>query len=453
MIDKDFITKILNLKEIKNIDLDATTTKINGTNISLTIHFLKHINSCELCNSNNIYIRGTKTQTIKHKDLNGSPIIIRVIKRVYKCNNCNHIFSEKIDGIKTSRGIDDTIKFEILEKLKDINYNYHMVAKELNVSDSFVLSVFDKNVSIKRRPLPTVLSIDEVYSNKLTKTKYCCILYDPISDEIIDIIDSRRKDALEEYFGNILLEERNNVKYITSDMYETYRTIAKTYFKGAVHAVDSFHVIKNLQDTLNKIRIKVMKRYEDYKYDNDFTYWVFKKFNHLLLKDRKNIHSSFEFKRRHMTLTQEALFEEILKVDKDLKEAYELKEDYRNFNKLTNSKDEAIPKFEELLDDFYKCNSEEMRNFRSTLINWKEEILNSFIRYNKWRLSNGKMENKNNEIKRYFHSSYGLSNFPRTRNRIMYSLNEKHPVLNNPRTYTNKRTGKERGHYKKRKTN
>ena len=85
------------------------------------------------------------------------------------------------------------------------------------------------------------------------------------------------------------------------------------------------------------------------------------------------------------------------------------------------------------------------------LENWRQEILNSFIRFNGYRVSNGPMERVNRDIKTLFRQSFGSTNFKRMRNRIMFSKNLGAPILYNRKKETNKRNGKPRGSYKKNK--
>ncbi len=68
---------------------------------------------------------------------------------------------------------------------------------------------------------------------------------------------------------------------------------------------------------------------------------------------------------------------------------------------------------------------------RKLLIHWKDEIKNSFIRYQGKRLSNGPIEGANSRIKTILKSANGYTNFNRLRNRIMYSLNKDIPIKGN----------------------
>ena len=84
-----------------------------------------------------------------------------------------------------------------------------------------------------------------------------------------------------------------------------------------------------------------------------------------------------------------------------------------------------------------------------TLENWKDEIHNSFIWINNRRISNGPCEGKNNYIKKILSNANGMSNFQRTRNRILYSQNKYETYTMTEHKTKLKRIGRPRGTYKK----
>ena len=49
-----------------------------------------------------------------------------------------------------------------------------------------------------------------------------------------------------------------------------YRDIAHKYFPNALCCADSFHVIKYINDALDKIRCKVMNRYKNNKNSDEY---------------------------------------------------------------------------------------------------------------------------------------------------------------------------------------
>lgn len=80
-----------------------------------------------------------------------------------------------------------------------------------------------------------------------------------MSNTLLDLLDARRKNVLEEYFIHIPIKERLNVQYVNIDMWQTYVDIAERYLPNARICVDSFHVIKHLNDAMDKIRLHIQK--------------------------------------------------------------------------------------------------------------------------------------------------------------------------------------------------
>ncbi|MEG0743787.1 MAG: transposase, partial [Erysipelotrichaceae bacterium] len=71
-------------------------------------------------------------------------------------------------------------------------------------------------------------------------------------------------------------------------------------------------------------------------------------------------------------------------------------------------------------------NTKELQDFSNTLCEWKQEIINSFIKIpsiNR-KMNNALIENRNKSIKLLKHSSNGYTNWNRFRSRVLYSLND-----------------------------
>ena len=68
----------------------------------------------------------------------------------------------------------------------------------------------------------------------------------------------------------------------------------------------------------------------------------------------------------------------------------------------------------------------QLQEYSKTLIEWKQEIINSFIKVptiNK-KMNNALIENRNKSIKLLKHSSNGYTNWDRFMNRVLFCLNE-----------------------------
>lgn len=72
---------------------------------------------------------------------------------------------------------------------------------------------------------------------------------------------------------------------------------------------------------------------------------------------------------------------------------------------------------------FSNCGIEEYSEFHGLLVNWRDEIINSFTVVNERRINNSFMESKNRIVAKLIYNANGFRNFKRTRNRILYCLN------------------------------
>lgn len=166
-----------------------------------------------------------------------------------------------------------------------------------------------------------------------------------------------------------------------------------------------------------------MHDYEDNKKSDE--YYLLKHKNYLLFKDSLDISDTEYKKNRHFSMryTDGQLLEKMLSIDEQLKEGYELKELYMIF--IQQDDPDTIESFLELIINNYKLSTiVGFQKLGNTLESWKKEIINSFIKYDKRKLSNGPIEGRNKYIHIILELANGYSNFKRFRNRAMYILNK-----------------------------
>lgn len=404
---------------------------------------------CHRCKGSDVFIYSSRKNLVKHSSLTEANILLHIHKRIYKCNSCGHVYLQDSPIIEENKRISIYKDVLILNDLKDATYTYKKLSEKYFVSPTYISNLFDRKVDIKRGSLPEVLCIDELYSKKLSKYHYLCVLYSPQRKTIIDILESRRKDFLIDYFANISGIEKQNVHYVAIDMWDNYRQIIKLCLPSAYICVDSFHVIKQLNFCFNKVRIRVMKHYSNLKKEGHEYYWLLKKFWKFLLINLDKLPSDFIFKTRTgMELSKYQIVDYMLDLNSDLKQAYELKEAYREFNLTMDNPQMAIEPLEILILKFKQSRIHEYESYWKLLENWKDKILNSFYRVNGFRISNGPIEKANSEIRKLIKVSYGCSNFPRFRNRAMFIINKNEPILGVKKPNNNNRTFKPRGSYK-----
>ena len=129
-----------------------------------------------------------------------------------------------------------------------------------------------------------------------------------------------------------------------------------------------------------------------------------------------------------MYLSEHEIVDYMLSIDSNLKDAYELLNEYRNFNSVATINN-AAEMLDELIIKFHNSKIDEYYKSYRLLKNWRQEIINSFHRINGHVISNGGMERANSDIKTIIRHAYGFTNFSRLRNRIMYVKNDNASIL------------------------
>lgn len=313
-----------------------------------------------------------------------------------------------------------SVKDSIIQDLKE-ELTLTQIAKDHNLSINTVRNIFDKYVLPQMRlPLTEIICIDEFcYKHSKSKyDKYPAVITDPLSNKILDIVVSRWKDVLIEYFNKISPSEKRNVKYFVSDMNETYRTIKRIFFKTAIHIADRFHVVKCFNDAVTAIRTRIMK---EQLYNGTKEYYFLKKNWKIFLMNRNKLKSIKKVNRYGIVTDQCLELDRCLERYPELFYAYWVKEEFRRDTAKLTYYYKALETINYYIHRLINSAIPEIAKVGKTLQNWKDEIVNGLTQ-NPYslKISNAIAESTNNSIGRLIRISNGLSNFNRMRKRSLY---------------------------------
>ena len=408
------ISSFLNLSQsdINSIDISSDASKVN-------IILNSTLSKCPFCGSSLIESKGFYTRQVKVPitALKESQVSLKV-KR-FRCRNCNHSFSDPKHLSPANHSVSYATVLQVMDLLKTPGMTFKQVAAQTGISETTVVRIFDDHCHIPRITFPEAVCIDEVYTiNSSYDSKFSCIFYDFSKHSIIDILPSRRKRELHRYLTVIPKKELENVKYVCIDMYKPYKDICSIYFKKATICVDSFHVVKHLNDDLNQIRIRLSKKYPS----DSQEYYLLKNFRFLLFDRSIELDNKAKWNKKFQRfLNYRQLLDMLLSIDIDLYNGYNLKERYIYFN---NSSSDLEQKLDSLINDFIKANIPEFQEFVGLLQHWRIEILNSFCMLHGKRINNSVAESLNSQVKLVLYNSKGIRNSERRRKRIMYAINK-----------------------------
>lgn len=450
------ITELLNLEDS---DIFISDITIQGTTKFLTLETRLYSHFCPSCGFK-MHSKGIKKRTIKHPILQDNYELILILKqRRWKCTNpeCNYDISDTFRFVNKRRRTTNATDMLIVYAYRNLMETTTSIATRFHVSDTYAHEVFDRYVKMDRLSLTDAICIDEVYLDMDEYCKYALIIQDFHTGDPIDLLRSRRANVTEPYFVSIPIEERNNVKYLISDMYNQYISYVDKYFPNAVSVIDSFHVIQWMIRMIDNYIRQLLKKFRqrDRELEEKLSLeeqrpvslpqsdevYLLQKYRWLILSNQSSItyHADPRIDPHFRCLMNTYDYEDALfRIDPNLKDFRDLKEIYIQFNSRNGGKPlEAQKELDTLIFKYQNSEHEIFRNFGDLLETYKDYIINSFIMVEKHgfgkvynsRLSNGPIESINRKVKDLKRSGRGYRNFEHFRNRFLYAARQA-PILN-----------------------
>ena len=444
----DFIITAFNIDED---DIEQLDVKSDGEELIVTLKLKAKPLDCPYCGGKPV-IKDYRKVKILSGDMNHRKTVIYLKKRRYTCKVCHRFFNEELNLGPKNTNVSWSVIKAIMEDLGRLNETYTSIGERHHISASLVQKYADSFLIVPRLHLTESSGIDELHEPGLSKRQspYIAIIVDNVHRDLLEILKSRSKEELGRYFSSIPKEERLMVRYVTIDLWEPYRDAAETWLPNAKICADPFHVVKIVTKAFDDYRIKIMNQYDR----NSKAYYLLKTWSKLLLSDDYDFDPNNKGKYnaafgQHLNYYQ--LRKMILDIDPLLKKAYELKEEFRTFIRVT-SPDMAKDNFKIILKDFEDSGLSFYQGFIGTLKTWRIAIINSFDRpYDNRKQSNALAEFINQKLDTLVILARGLTNFERTRARALYILNKHVHYTLTDIFHSKKEKGKKRGKYNKSK--
>ena len=378
----------------------------------------KEITICPNCSSTNTILFGKKKRTIKDEYLANHICFLLLTYHRFHCNKCFKLFNDSIPILQPKQSISLALKLNVLEDLRQ-DISFTNISNKRNISIQSVIDIFESHISYDRIRFGDVLCMDEFKNLKHTNGKYAFVMYDPNSHKINDILEDRLQITIDNYLYNVDWHEKDKVKYVITDMNESYRTIINKHFINATHIIDTFHYLRYVEDAFNAVRIRIQKNYKDTSKE----YKILKKYWRILSSYYIDIEDETRYNPiKKCNTSLETLIDDAINLNSELAEAYNYTQSFLKGIREVKYED-ATYWIDDWIDNLRTSNCKEFRDLASMFSNWKLEITNSFIRFGDKRLHNGYIEGINNKIKVIKRIAYGYTNFTHFRNRIMYIIN------------------------------
>lgn len=234
---------IMNLFGFKNVVFDS----FDEDNEFVYVHAcVSKMSVCPKCGSKRIWVHDHRIQKIRDTHIRGKKSLILLKKTRYDCKSCGTRgtrFERNLDFIAKGHTMTKRLVCSIVAEFDEV-YSISSIANRYNVSSNTVLHILNC-LSVSRDKLSEVLCIDE-FKGDSGNNKYQTSLLNGDTHNIIDILHSRSKNFLFEYFKKISTKEKMNVRFFVSDMSNTFKSVKERFFKESLHIVDRYHFIRQV---------------------------------------------------------------------------------------------------------------------------------------------------------------------------------------------------------------
>ena len=259
-------------------------------------------------------------------------------------------------------------------------------------------------------PEVTHLAVDEVYARSPKQQEkgetrddlFLTVIVDIKTHKVIWVADSRRKEALDEFFKIIGTEACQKIKVVATDQHEGYSKSVNEYCPNAVVVLDRFHLVQNFNEALNEDRKDELNNIDPEGHMGDLMNGKYK--------------CKFLTKAKNRSLSDQKHIAYVTKLNKKMAQLEIIKE---HFHKIFDAP--SILDAQVILAEIYQWS---MDIHARGVFQWIRNILKDprFWNYFENRFSSGVVEGTNRAIKGLKWQAYGYKNMEYFKLKIMQKV-------------------------------
>lgn len=386
---------------------------LEGENRVLSLYLRPPDARCPKCKSSNV-------ATYKHRDrtLIGLPYgkcQVRFVVPVRKviCKDCRAVTYERVAfaAYKNAR-ITRLLAKKLLARAADVSMK--SLAEEYRVSWRTVRDAIEDGLRkrYRRRDYSKVrnIGVDELYvfRHERPSRRFITTVRDQDAGLVLDVARGKGAAAMKR-FERKIAPFKENIKTVSMDMASSYTSWAAGFLPNATIVIDRFHVMKALNDRVDKARRKVMAMVDEKtaKKIKGNRYVFLKNRDKLTPKEEKKLESAGKIK-ECSTLMEVHLFKERMR------------------SIYTNAKThaDAAPLFDEWISDAEASEVPELKSAAKTFKRNRDGIL---AYWSTGGMSNSATEGFNRKTRGLLETAYGFHDYKFLRLRI-FDLGEKKSI-------------------------
>jgi transposase len=314
------------------------------------------------------------------------------------CSSCKKIRSEAIDFIS------DTTP----HVTKDLAFWINRLSEITSVLQVSILESLDKKTCYKvdkhllmrflqgyKIPNVTQISVDEVYARgrkqlEVGETRddlFLTIIVDIKTHKVVWVSQSRRREALDQFFVLLGKEQCSKIEVVATDQHEGYGASVREHCPNATLVWDRFHLVQKFNEALNEDRKIELQNVDTEGKMGDL---MNGKYRYIFLTKSKN-----------RTSKDQLHIDEVMKHNEKMAKMELIKERFHQFFDC-NSKEEAEILIAEIYQWSQDCNA-------GNIFKWIKDIREkqTFWNYFKYKVTTGLSEGINRAIKGVKWQAYG----------------------------------------------
>ena len=354
---------------------------------------------CPQCGWTSANIHEQEDRCIRHLDIWGKATYVHFPARRFDCKQCGRSFREELSWIEPKRRESTAYELHVYEQCRDTDQA--AVAERERLHSETVKAIFQRWA--KRAEKQQVhqevrcLGVDEISLRK-GHQQFALVLTDLERHCVVAVLAERSQKAFEEWLDKLSEAERKAIRLVAMDMWGPYRGVVKAKLPRAEIVADRFHVMKQLNDAIAKIRRSLQAKADQ------TTYELLKGTRWILVRNRADLKPE-----------EEAKLQTALDAFPELRTAYLLKERFVTIaNRITN-RSQAERFLRAWVYEAQATGLSQLVKFTHTLQHWWQEFLNYFNE----GFTSSVVEGLNNAIRGTIRRAFGYHVFEHFRLHVM----------------------------------
>ena len=353
---------------------------------------------CPTCGQVSSAVHDSAERCIRHLDIWGKVTFVHFPARRFDCGPCQKPFTEEWSWIESQRRESTAYELHIYEQCQ--HTDHAAVAAREGWPAETVKTIFlrwAKRAQRERPGLVRCLGVDEISLHQGPQ-HFAMGLSDLERHCVLAVLSERSQAAFEQWLDGLSEAERKAIRVVAMDRWGPYRGVVKAKLSHAEIVADRFHVTKQLNEAIAKIRCHLQAQADPASYE------LLKGARWILVRNRAELKPE-----------EESKLHAVLAAFPELRKAYVLKEQFRTLADKIQDRPRAERFLRAWVYEAEASGLPQLVKFAKTLRNWWNEFLNYFNE----GFSSGVVEGLNNAIRAIIRRAFGYHVFEHFRLQVL----------------------------------